>query len=194
MRWRPPTADDVRTIRRAAVPASEAQKLGKARQVCDAAMRSGWDDYPGAIAAAREGNVSRLVDCLRGRKPLTDADRDRLAAYIATKVRRRRWPPELVRALSKPPTLVTEDDYDLLADIVERTGRRPGGMFDEPAHRAARLAEVLLSLMPGRVSGAIRTALIERACEIEGDDIGVEIDPERVRNLLDHKRARAHKR
>ena len=47
---------------------------------------------------------------------MTDDDRDRLAAYIATKVRRRRWPPELARALGRSPT---EDDFDLLADLVE---------------------------------------------------------------------------
>ena len=97
----------------------------------------GMDSYEGAIAAARAGNVDRLVDCLRARKPMSDDDRDRLAGYIATRLRRRLWSPELVRALGPP----TEDDYDLLADLVERTGRRRGGMSDEPAHRAARLAQ-----------------------------------------------------
>jgi hypothetical protein len=124
------------------------------------------------------------------RKPLTDGDRDLLAAYIATKVRRRRWPPELVRALSRPPT---EDDFDLLADVAEATGRHPGGVFDEPAHRAARTAEVLLSLRR-RVPASVRDAVIDHACEIEGRESGAKIDPDRVRNLFDHPKARGHKR
>jgi hypothetical protein len=174
----------------AIVSDSAAQKLGKARQIYAAEKRSGWDRYHGAIAAACAGNVSRLVDCLRARKPLMDSDHDLLMAYIAARLRRRRWPPELVRALCRPPT---EDDFDLLADLVERTGRRPGGVFDAPAHRAARMVEVLLSLRR-RVPAAIRNAVIDYACEIEGYESGVTIDPDRVRNLLDHPKARGHKR
>ena len=57
---------------------------GHARRIYEAAQRSGWDAYrtitfkqdseritkmtSGAIAAARAGDVTRLVDCLRGRK------------------------------------------------------------------------------------------------------------------------------
>ena len=41
--------------------------------------------------------------------------------------------PELVTALS---TLPTEDTYDYLADMIEDIGRSPGGMHDEPVHRA----------------------------------------------------------
>jgi hypothetical protein len=187
------------------------KRLGHARRVYEAGLRSGWDSYHtvradisgpsrqvttvegGAIAAARTGNVGRLVDCLRARKPMTDDDRDRLAAYLATKLRRRRWPPELVRALSRSPT---EDDYDLLADCVEATGRQRGRVLDEPAHRAARLAEVLMSLVRGHIRGRdkVRDAMIERACEIEGDESGVAIDHDRVRNLLLHPKARGHKR
>jgi hypothetical protein len=171
--------------------AAGVKRLGHARRIYEAELRSGWDSYQGAIVAARAGDVGRLVNCLRARKPMTD--NDHLAAYIATKVRRRRWPPELVRALGRSPT---EDDFDLLADLVETTGRRRGGVLDEPAHRAARLAEVLTSLVRARVRGRekVRTAMIELACEIEGGESGAVIEAERVRNLLDHPKARAHKR
>ena len=84
----------------------------------------------------------------------------------------------------------TEGDFDLLADLVETIGRRPGGVRDQPLHRASRLAEVLLSLYGRRVPDAIRTAAIKCACETEGDDAGLAIEPERVRDLLNRPRAR----
>jgi hypothetical protein len=183
-----PSADEIRALRRARVSAAEAKKVGDARRASEARLRSGWDSYCGAIEAARGGNVARLVDCLRARKAVADGDRDRLAAFVATKVRRRRWPPELVRALGRGAP--TEGDFDLLADLVEVIGRRPGGVRDQPVHRAARLAEVLLSLLGRRVPNAIRTAVIEYACEAEGDDAGVAIEPERVRDLLNRPKAR----
>jgi hypothetical protein len=189
--------DDVLALRRA----GEVKKIGDARRVYEAQQRSGWDAYytvragprliqAGAIEAARAGDVRRLVDCLRGRKPLTDDDRNRLVDYIATRARRRYWPPELVCALSKLPT--EEKDYDWLADLVEAVGRRRGGVLDAPVHRAARLAEVFISLVlvRGRVPARVRTAMIERACEIEGDETGIDIDPERVHDLLKHPQAR----
>jgi hypothetical protein len=176
--------DAVLALRRA----GEVKKVGDARRVYEAQQRSGWDAYAGAIEAARAGDVRRLVDCLRGRKPLTDDDRNRLVAYIATRARRRYWSPEEVRALSKLPT--EEKDYDWLADFVEAIGRRRGGVLDAPIHRAARLAEVFISLVRGRVPAPVRTAMIERACEIEGDEAGIVIDPERVRDLLNHPQAR----
>jgi hypothetical protein len=186
-----PSADEVQAVRRARVTADEAKKVGDARRVYEAELRSGWDNYRGAIAAARAGDVSRLVDCLRGRKPLTDGDYELLAAYIARKVRRRRWPAELVCALSGAPT--DDADFDLLAELVESAGRAPGGMLDEPVHRAARLAEVLMSLVSGRIPAAMRTAMIELACEIESDDADVAINPEQVRDLLNRPKARRHK-
>jgi hypothetical protein len=190
--------DDVLALRRA----GEVKKVGDARRVYEAQQRSGWDTYytvrtgppdarlvqDGAIEAARAGDVRRLVDCLRGRKPLTDDDRNRLVDYIATRARRRYWPPELVCALSKLPT--EEKDYDWLADFVGAVGRRRGGVLDAPVHRAARLAEVFTSLVRGRVPAPVRTAMIERACEIEGDEAGIVIDPERVHDLLKHPKAR----
>ena len=188
--WRRPSADEIRAPRQARVRADAAKKVGDARRTYEAGLRSGWDSYCGAIQAARGGNITRLVDCLRARKPLADGDRDRLAAFVATKVRRRRWPLELVRALGR--WAPSEGDFDLLADLVEVIGRRPGGVRDQPVHRAARLAGVLLSLLGRRVPNAIRTAVIAYACEAEGDDAGVAIEPERVRDLLNRPKARRH--
>jgi hypothetical protein len=153
-----PCADEVRALRRERVSAAKLKRLGFVRQIYEAELRSGWGSYQGAIAAAYAGVVGRLVDCLCGRKALTDGDRDRLAAYIATRVRRRRWPPKLLRALTRGPTA---SDFSRLADVVEASGRRPGGMLDEPAHRAAQLAKVIMSLWPGR-AGAEKAAA-ERA-------------------------------
>jgi hypothetical protein len=185
---RVPSADEIRALRRARVSAADAKKVGDARRAYEAGLRSGWDSYCGAIEAARGGNVARLVDCLRARKALADGDGDRLAAFIATKLRRRRWPPEVVRALGSAAP--TEGDFDLLADFIETIGRRPGGVRDQPLHRAARLAEVLLSLLGRRVPDAMRTATIKYACETEGDDAGVAIKRKRVRDLLNRPRAR----
>jgi len=176
---RVPSADEVRALRRARVSAANAKKVGDARRGTATAAQS---------EAARGGNVARLVDCLRARKALADGDGDRLAAFIATKLRRRRWPPEVVRALGSAAP--TEGDFDLLADFVETIGRRPGGVRDQPLHRASRLAEVLLSLLGRRVPDAMRTATIKYACETEGDDAGLAIEPERVRDLLNRPRAR----
>jgi hypothetical protein len=162
----------------------------QARRTYEAWLRSGWDSYCGTIGAARGGNSARLIDCLRGRKALADGDHDPLAAFVATRVRRRRWPPELVCALGRGGP--SEDDFDLLADLIEVIARRPGGVRDELVHRAARLAEILLSLLGRRVPDAIRTAMIAYACKIEGDDTGMSIEPERVRDLLNRPRGRRH--
>ena len=89
----------------------------------------GGISYEGAIKAADDGDADRLVLCLRGQKPL-DADRDQLATFIGKKLRRRLWPRWLVDALSRPPT---EDDYDLLADLVAQVGRKRGQVADAPA-------------------------------------------------------------
>jgi hypothetical protein len=188
--WRKPSADEIRALRRERVSADAAKKLGDARRTYEARLRSGWDSYCGAIEAARGGNAARLVDCLRARKALADSDRGRLKRYVAMKMRRRLWPPELVRALGRGTP--SEGDFDLLADLIEVIGRRPGGVRDQPVHRAARLAEVLLSLRGRRVPDAMRTVLIAYACDIEGDDAGLAIEPERVRDLLNRPRARRH--
>jgi hypothetical protein len=102
-----PSADEIRAQRRAHVSADAAKKVGDVRRTYEARLRSGWDSYCRAIEAARGGNIARLADCLRARKALVDGDRDRLTAFVATKVRRRRWPPELVRALGSEAPSVT---------------------------------------------------------------------------------------
>ena len=116
-------------LRRELVSPGAAQKVEKAQQIYAAELRSGWDSYytvravlsgpddlrhctnvpAGAIEAARHGDVSRLVDCLRARKPMSDSDRDRLDAYIATKKRRRLWPPSwcALSADRRQPTMIT---------------------------------------------------------------------------------------
>jgi hypothetical protein len=176
--------------RRKLVDPAGLRRIGQAHRRYKARLRSGWDRYENAIAAAYAGDTDRLVDCLRARKPLADGDRDRLVTYIGTKMRRRRWPLKLAHALGCPPTA---DDYDLLADVVGKVGRKRGRVFDAPAHRAARLAEALLSGWPERLDARQRATVIAYACEIEGDESGVTIDPERVRNLLSHPTARAHR-
>jgi hypothetical protein len=166
------------------------RRIGRAHERYKARLRSGWDRYENAIAAAYAGDTDRLVDCLRAHKPLADADRARLVIYIGTKMRRRRWLPRLAHALGRPPIA---DDYNLLADVVAKVGRKRGRVFDAPAHRAARLADVLLSGWPGRIDARLRTTVIAYACEAEGDESGVTVDPERVRNLLGHPTARARR-
>jgi hypothetical protein len=185
-----PSPAEIRALRGARVSTSAAKKVGHVRGVYEAQLRSGWDTYRGAIEAAHGGNIARLVDCLRARKAFTDNDGDRLASFIARKMRRRRWPPQVVRALGTAAP--TEADFDLLSNLVEAIARPPGGVRDRPVHSAARLAEVLLSLLGRRVPDAWRTAVILYACEAEGDDAGVVIEPERVRDLLNRSRGRRH--
>jgi hypothetical protein len=160
--------------------------LGQAYERYDAGLRSRWDSYEGAIEAA-EGDPDRLVDCLRAQKPFAEGDQDRLATYIGKKLRRRLWPRWLEDALSRAPT---EVEFDRLADLVAEVCRKRGRITDAPAHRAARLARVLLSPLSGRIDARLRTGVITFACKTEGNESGVKIDPERVRNLLDHPRAR----
>jgi hypothetical protein len=178
---------------------------GEARRVYEAALRSDWDSYlhyrvlcpnsprrkvinSGAIAAAYAGDVSRLVDCLRARKPLTPDDRRALSVYIATKAPWR-WPKGLADALRNQ----TDSDFDVLADFVADKGRRRGRQRNEPVHDAARLAEVLMSLEAGRTTAAVRGAFIKYACEIVSKETGAHITEEQVRDLLDHKKNRRHK-
>lgn len=169
---------------------------GHARRIYEAAQRSGWDAYrtitfkqdseritkmsSGAIAAARAGDVTRLVDCLRGRKPLTDGDRLSLAAYIATKAPPRRWLEGLGDALLTK----TDADYDILADFIEKIGRGRGRQRNGPVHTATRLAAVLMSV------GLIKDAAIKRACEMVSEEAGTPIGDEQVRDLLDRPKKR----
>jgi hypothetical protein len=211
---RPPpivTADEVRALRRAVVTADEVKKVGDAQRVYEAQQRSGWDAYytvravlsgppdarrlsliqDGAIEAARAGDVRRLVDCLRGRKPLAGGDCDLLAAFIATRARRRYWPGWLADVLRGK--LPTEDDYGRLANYVELElrGRRQGRRYNEANHRATRLVETILSLVPEEeeeVRDRLRGKLIDYVCGIEP-----KANPQGVRNLLDRPEVRRHK-
>ena len=148
-----PSAVEVLALRRTLVDSDVLRSFGQARERYEARLRSGWDCYANAIAAAYKGDTDRLVDCLHARKPLADGDLDGLVNYIGKKRRRRCWPPRLVLALSRPPTA---DDYDLLAHLVAEVGRKRGGILDAPAHRAARLARVLLRVRADRRTTAHR--------------------------------------
>jgi hypothetical protein len=176
--------------RREKVDPALLRSLGRARARSNAALVSRCDSYEGAIKAADDGDADRLVACLRGHKPVASGDRDPLAAFISKKMRRRRWPPWLVDALSRTPA---EDEYDLLADLVAEVRRKRGRIADAPVHRAARLVRVLLGRRE-RSSARLRAAMIAVACEIESDESGVRVEPEQARNLLDHPGARDTKR
>ncbi len=162
---------------------------GEARRIYEAALRSDWDTYRGAIAAAETGNAARLIDCLRGRKPLLGEDSVRLADYIASRVPRRRWPPGLAEQLLHP----TDEDFDHLAHLIEQIGRCRGRQRAAPVHEAARLAEVLLTLLKPRLSTVVRDAVIAYACEAVSAETAVPIEIGPVRDLLDReKRRRRH--
>ena len=179
-------------------------ELGKAYRIRDAAVRSGWDTYRGAIEAAHAGDVDRLVDCLCGRKPLTDEDLHLLAGYLATKTSWQ-WPQWLADALRSR----TDDDYGRLADFVEETGRRRGRRRNEPVHAAARLVKTLHGIRRDVVfdmmcsfegaSGArkiqykLQDAEIEYACDIVGRETGAHGRPEQVRDLLNREKNRRHR-
>jgi hypothetical protein len=144
---------------------------GETRRVYEAGLRSGWDTYRGAVEAALAGDVGRLVDCLRGRKPFTADDRDRLTRYVATKLRRRIWPDWLVDALCRRSAdALTDDDYDRLAGQVEQLGLGRGRAHDDLVHRTARLVDVLL--FDRRVSDWMRSVIIAYALVITSNETG----------------------
>jgi len=161
----------------------------------NASVRSASDSWADAIVAAEAGDATRLLDCARGYKPFAHGDRELLARYVARKLRRRRfWPPELERVLSR-----ARDDFDLphvvgldlLATLIEK---RMPGRTDVPVHRTAREVEIALrTIWPGRVPDELRQAVIERYCTVIGHDSGVTIDPERVRDLLSRQKVRRRK-
>jgi hypothetical protein len=195
--------------RRKLVDPAKLRETGQAYEHYEAGLRSRWDSYEGAIAAAegdpdplvdgkraRKPNPDRLVDCLRAHKPLVGRDRDLLAAYFATRIRRRRWPRWRENAVSQA---IAADDYDLLADLVAKVGRKRGRVANAPAHRVARLATELLSLVRlarelqslGRELGlqaqmqevdyARRDSVIDYAREVEGGESEGEIASEQDR-------------
>ena len=54
----------------------------------EADLVSAWDNYAAAIDAAKGGDQTRLVNLLRGHRPLEDADRTMLAPAASTAARR----------------------------------------------------------------------------------------------------------
>jgi hypothetical protein len=83
---------------------------------------------------------------------------------------------------------LAEADFDGLADYVEATAKRFHRQRNVRVHRAANLAEAILTVAPrsrsGRVSDQIRTKAIEVACAQVAREINSSIDEEAVRDLL----------
>jgi hypothetical protein len=149
--------------------ASLIKRRRKTRRRYEAAARSAWDSYRGAIEAAHAGDANRLVDCLRGHKPLTADDCDRLRGYVETKWRRRLWPDWLILILGQGKPLA-DDYYDRLADIVESHGQQPGRTYDDLVQRTARLVDILLS--DYRVSERLRRVIIAYALTVTSNETG----------------------
>ena len=106
----------------------------------EADLVSAWDNYAAAIDAAKGGDQTRLVNLLRGHRPLEDADRTMLADYIATF-------PGGQGLLRAPP--LGEQDFDLLAHFIVAMNRGRGRYRDEDVRAVARTAEALKPLARG---------------------------------------------
>jgi len=106
----------------------------------EADLVSAWDNYAAAIDAAKGGDQTRLVNLLRGHRPLEDADRTMLADYIATF-------PGGQGLLRAPP--LGEQDFDLLAAFIVAVNRGRGRYRDEEVRAVARTAEALKPLARG---------------------------------------------
>jgi hypothetical protein len=114
----------------------------------EADLVSAWDNYAAAIDAAKGGDQTRLVNLLRGHRPL-EADRTMLADYIATF-------PGGQGLLRAPP--LGEQDFDLLAHFIVAMNRGQGRYRDEDVRAVARTAEALKPLARG-VAGALKPQL-----------------------------------
>ena len=106
----------------------------------EADLVSAWDNYAAAIDAAKGGDQTRLVNLLRGHRPLEDADRTMLADYIATF-------PGGQGLLRAPP--LDEQDFDLVAHFIVAVNRGRGRYRDEDVRAVARTAEALKPLARG---------------------------------------------
>jgi hypothetical protein len=86
----------------------------------EADLVSGWDNYPAAIDAAKGDDQTRLVNLLRGHRPLEETDRTMFADYLATF-------PGGQGLLRAPP--LGEQDFELLAHsiVAMNRGRGSGG-------------------------------------------------------------------
>jgi hypothetical protein len=114
----------------------------------EADLVSAWDNYAAAIDAAKGGDQTRLVNLLRGHRPL-EADRTMLADYIAT------FP--VGQGLLRAPPL-GEQDFDLLAHFIVAMNQGQGRYRDEDVRAVARTAEALKPLARG-VAGALKPQL-----------------------------------
>ena len=99
----------------------------------EADLVSAWDNYAAAIDAAKGGHQTRLVNLLRGHRPLEDADRTMLADYIAT----------------FPGGPFGVQDFDSLAHFIVAMNRGRGRCRDEDVRAVARTAEALKPLARG---------------------------------------------
>jgi hypothetical protein len=115
----------------------------------EADLASAWDNYAGAIDAAKGGDQTRLVNLLRGHRPLEDADRTMLADYIATF-------PGGQGLLRAPP--LGEQDFDFLAHFIVAVNRGRGRCRDEDVRAVARTAEALKPVARG-VAEALKPRL-----------------------------------
>ena len=111
----------------------------RAIRCSEADLVSAWDNYAAAIDAAKGGDQTRLVNLLRGHRPL-EADRTMLADYIATF-------PGGQGLLRAPP--LGEQDFDLLAHFIVAMNRGRGRYRDEDVRAVARTAEALKPLARG---------------------------------------------
>jgi hypothetical protein len=80
---------------------------------------------------------------------------------------------------------LTGEDYDLLADHIERVARRPGRERNEAEREAARLAKTLLELLDVR-GRSKRDAVVLQACLSVKKTAGRQVDVEAVHDLLRH--------
>jgi hypothetical protein len=115
----------------------------------EADLVSGWDNYPAAIDAAKGDDQTRLVNLLRGHRPLEETDRTMFADYIATF-------PGGQGLLRAPP--LGEQDFDLLAHFIVAMNRGRGRYRDEDVRAVARTAAALKPLARG-VAEALKPQL-----------------------------------
>jgi hypothetical protein len=106
----------------------------------EADLVSAWDNYVAAIDAAKGGNQTRLVNLLRGHRPLEDVDHTMLAGHIAAF-------PGGQGLLRAPP--LGERDFDLVADFVLAMSQGRGRWRDEAVRAVARTADALIPLARG---------------------------------------------
>jgi hypothetical protein len=136
--------------------------LTKAYRGFNARLRSAWEhgDY-NAISEALAGDVSRLIDLLHARRPLTDEDSERLTDYISRTAPRRRGAPR--KEFAREAARLAETLLDQPDTLLEIAGRR------------------------GRVA---RDAIVKYACTEIEKKTGTHVNPEVVHDLLRRPRHR----